>query len=387
MIQRLAILGSTGSIGTATLDVVARHPDRFVVTALAAGRNIERLSEQVAQWRPRYVAVADAAAAEALRAQGLPPGVELGVGDAAVVALAELADVDTVVAAIVGAAGVRSTYAAVCAGKRVALANKESLVVAGALLMEAARVHGATILPVDSEHSAVFQSLQGHDRAGVRRIILTASGGPFRDLPAEAFAHVTVEQALQHPNWSMGAKITIDSATLMNKGLELIEARWLFDCEPSQLDVVIHRESLIHALVEYCDGAVVAQLAMPDMRAPIAYALAYPERITSGIATLDLVRAGTLSFTAPDEARFPCLALARAANRRGGCAPAVLNAANEVAVSAFLARRLAFTAIAPVVEATLTHCADQRGASLDDYLAADTAARAVATTCVTENHS
>ncbi|MBI4238476.1 MAG: 1-deoxy-D-xylulose-5-phosphate reductoisomerase [Deltaproteobacteria bacterium] len=387
MPQRLAILGATGSIGTSTLDVVAQHPERFEVTALAAGRNVAQLAPLVARWRPRYVAVADHAAAADLQALGLPPGVELGVGDAAVVALAELADVDTVVAAIVGAAGVRSTYAAVRAGKRVALANKESLVVAGALLMQAARAQGATILPVDSEHSAVFQSLHGHRPADVRRIILTASGGPFRDWPAEAMANVTVEQALRHPNWSMGAKITIDSATMMNKGLELIEARWLFDCEPDRLDVVIHRESIIHALVEYCDGAVVAQLAMPDMRAPIAYALAYPERISSGIAPLDLVQCKTLSFTAPDEKQFPCLAVAKAANRRGGAAAAVLNAANEVAVSAFLAKRIPFSAIADVVDATCTRYTDPRGETIDAALATDTEARRVATAILRERHS
>ncbi len=375
--KRLAILGSTGSIGMSTLDVIDRHPERFSVVALAAGRNSARLAEQIAKYRPRYVAVADAATAEKLR-HHVRGGVEIGIGEAAITALASLAEVDTVVAAIVGAAGVRSTMAAVSAGKRVALANKESMVVTGPLMQAAAKRSGADILPVDSEHSAVFQSLVGHRFDDVRRVTLTASGGPFRDWTAEALRNVTVEQALHHPNWNMGAKITIDSATLMNKGLELIEARWLFDLRPSQLDVVVHRESIVHALVEYCDGAVVAQLAVPDMRAPIAYALAYPERITSGIPTLNLATAGQLTFTLPDENTFPCLRIARAANAQGGSAPAILNAANEVAVAAFLERQITFVQIPQLIEQVLSQMPSCSQYTLDEILQIDAEARIMA---------
>lgn len=376
--RALAILGSTGSIGRSTLDVVDQHPDRFRVVALAAGRNHERLAEQIRKYRPRYVAVADPVAATALRARGDLRGVEIGVGDADIAALAALPDVDTVVAAIVGAAGVRSTLAAVQAGKRVALANKESMVVAGALMQSEARRSFATILPVDSEHCAVFQSLVGHRSVDIRRVTLTASGGPFRDWTAAALRDVTVEQALQHPNWSMGAKITIDSATMMNKGLELIEARWLFDLQPAQLDVVVHRESIIHALVEYCDGTVMAQLAMPDMRAPIAYALAYPERITSGIPRLELAALGRLSFESPDAERFPCLRLARAANVHGGSAPAILNAANEVAVAAFLERKIAFVEIPTLIERVMEKIPSRAWNTVEEILSIDRETRIVA---------
>lgn len=376
--RALAILGSTGSIGRSTLDVVDQHPDRFRVVALAAGRNSDRLAEQIRKYRPRYVAVADAAAATALRVRDDLHGIEIGVGDADISALAALPDVDTVVAAIVGAAGVRSTLAAVQAGKRVALANKESMVVAGALMQSEARRCCAEILPVDSEHCAVFQSLVGHRSVDIRRVTLTASGGPFRDWTAPALRDVTVEQALQHPNWSMGAKITIDSATMMNKGLELIEARWLFDLQPAQLDVVVHRESIIHALVEYCDGTVMAQLAVPDMRAPIAYALAYPERITSGIPRLELVALGRLSFASPDEARFPCLRLARAANAQGGSAPAILNAANEVAVAAFLECKIAFVEIPRLIEHVMEKIPSRAWSTVEEILSIDSETRIMA---------
>lgn len=376
--RTLAILGSTGSIGCSTLEVVDQHPERFQVVALAAGRNGERLAEQVRKYRPRYVAVADADTARCLRAQHDFQGIEIGAGPADIAALTRLPEVDTVVAAIVGAAGVGSTMAAVEAGKRVALANKESMVVAGELMQAAARRSGAQLLPVDSEHCAVFQSLVGHRRADVQRVTLTASGGPFRDWPIERLREVTVEQALHHPNWSMGAKITVDSATLMNKGLELIEARWLFELQPAQLEVVVHRESIVHALVEYCDGTMMAQLAHPDMRAPIAYALAYPERITSGIPRLELPQLGKLSFASPDTTRFPCLALAQAANAAGGSAPAILNAVNEVAVAAFLQRGLAFVEIPRLIERVLDAMPVRISTTLDEILAIDREARTMA---------
>lgn len=351
-VQRLAILGSTGSIGESTLDLVRRHPDRFIVDALVAGRQVGKLADQIREFRPKYVAVADARGAQHLREE-LGTLCEIDHGATAAIAVAQLASVDTVVAAIVGAAGLPPTYAAVRAGKRVCLANKESMVAAGPLMRAAVAESGAQLLPVDSEHCGVFMALMGHRMQDVTQVILTASGGPFRDRPSADFAQITVDDALKHPNWSMGAKITIDSATLMNKGLELIEARWLFDLAPEQLGVVVHRESIIHALVEYCDGTMVAQLASPDMRAPIAYALTWPERIDTGIARLSLAQCKQLTFAEPDRERFPCLRLAEAANVAAGTAPAILNAANEVAVEAFLNRRLHFTDIPRVIERVL----------------------------------
>ncbi len=383
MPHSLAILGSTGSIGTATLEIVRQHPERFRVVALAAGRNAAVLAEQVREFAPSYVAVADKSAAELLRAQCRGQHIEIGVGPEAIAALATLSEIDTVVAAIVGAAGLRSTLAAAAAGKRIALANKESMVVAGALVRALAEKSGAEILPVDSEHGAVFQALQGQRRGDVHCVTLTASGGPFRDLPSDQFDAITVESALQHPNWNMGAKITIDSATLMNKGLELIEARWLFDLAPSQLGVLVHRESIVHALVEYLDGSVLAQLAMPDMRLPIAYALAFPERITTGIPRLNLAQLKNLTFSAPDENLFPCLRLAREANAAGGNATTILNAANEVAVEAFLAKRIPFMGIPAVVDAVLQAKSSSASTlSLEDILVCDATARARAGECV-----
>jgi 1-deoxy-D-xylulose-5-phosphate reductoisomerase len=387
--KRLAILGSTGSIGTSTLDVVARHPGRFEITALAAGKNDAALLEQCRVHRPRYAVLANADAAERLRAAVAREGLatEVRSGAAALEEIAALAEVDAVMAAIVGAAGLPSTLAAARAGKHVLLANKEALVMSGALFMQAVAEGGATLLPIDSEHSAVFQSLPRgflcggageFARAGVRRILLTASGGPFRTTPVERLARVTPEQACAHPNWVMGRKISVDSATMMNKGLEVIEAHWLFDAPLESIEVVVHPQSVIHSMVEYHDGSVVAQLGAPDMRTPIACALAWPERIESGVAPLDFTTLGGLEFERLDALRFACVALAREAIRQGGTAPAALNAANEVAVEAFLDRRLAFTGIAQVIEAVLGEIAVEPLTSLDQVYAVDIEARAFA---------
>jgi 1-deoxy-D-xylulose-5-phosphate reductoisomerase len=368
-VKRVAILGSTGSIGVQALDVIARFPGRFQVTALAAGRNAARLAEQVRRFRPRLVAAADEAAAGELRAL-LPAGVEILAGDAGAVAVATAPDVDFVLAAISGAAGLRSTAAAIEAGKTIGLANKESLVLAGELLVRRAAERGAAILPVDSEHSAIHQSLVGHRLGEVRRLILTASGGPLRTVPAEELRDVTPARALKHPNWSMGDKITIDSATLMNKGLEVIEARWLFGVEPSRIDIVVHPESVVHSMVEYIDGSMVAQLGVSDMRGPISYALGHPARLPLDLAPLDLGRLGKLTFEPPDAARFPAFTLAYRALEMGGTAPAVLSGADEGAVAAFLAGRCRFTAIADVCAAALEAHAPEPLRSVEHALAA-----------------
>jgi 1-deoxy-D-xylulose-5-phosphate reductoisomerase len=344
--KRVAVLGSTGSIGVQALDVVARFPGRFEVVALAASRNVERILEQVHRFRPRRVAMSDPAAARALRERLGATGPEVLDGDDGVAALAVDDGVDFVLAAIAGGAGLRSTAAAVEAGKAVGLANKESMVLAGELLLARARATGARILPVDSEHSAIFQALAGHDRGHVRRLLLTASGGPLRTVPVEELASVTPARALKHPNWSMGDKITIDSATLMNKGLEVIEARWLFDVPPNRIDIVVHPESIVHSMVEYIDGSVVAQLGVSDMRGPISYAMAWPERLALDLPPLDLSRLGRLTFEAPDPSRFPAFTLAYRALERGGSAPAALSGADEAAVAAFLAGTIPFPRIA-----------------------------------------
>ena len=344
-VKRVAILGSTGSIGVQALDVVARFPGRFQVVGLAAGWNASRLLEQIRAFRPRFVSVADEAAARALRAEA-PAGVEVLSGDAGAVAIASHADVDFVLAAISGGAGLLSTAAAIDAGKPIGLANKESLVLAGEVLTARAAAKSVPILPVDSEHSAIYQSLCGHNRSEVRRLLLTASGGPLRTVPSEELAAVRPERALKHPNWSMGAKITIDSATLMNKGLEVIEARWLFGVPPSRIDIIVHPESIVHSMVEYIDGSMVAQLGISDMRGPISYAMAHPERLPLDLAPLDLTRLGKLTFEKPDPARFPAFTLAYRALELGGTAPAVLSGADEGAVAAFLAGRCRFTDIA-----------------------------------------
>ena len=367
--KRVAILGSTGSIGVQALDVVARFPTRFEVVSLAAGKNAVRLAEQAVRFRPRMVAVQDEEAARALRGM-VPKGVEVLAGDAGAVAAASHPDVDFVLAAISGAAGLRSTAAAIEAGKTIGLANKESLVLAGELLVRRAEERGATILPVDSEHSAIHQSLIGHNRDEVRRLILTASGGPLRTVPAAELRDVTPARALKHPNWSMGDKITIDSATLMNKGLEVIEARWLFHVEPRRIDIVVHPESIVHSMVEYIDGSMVAQLGISDMRGPISYALGHPGRLPLDLAPLDLARLGKLSFEPPDAERFPAFTLAYRALEIGGTAPAVLSGADEAAVAAFLAGRCRFTDIADLCAAALEAHASETLRSVEQALAA-----------------
>src|SRR5829696_3939373 len=383
----VAVLGSTGSIGASTLDVLSQHADRFRVVALAANRNAAKLAQQVVQWRPDYAALADPNSARELTERLAKANVMTRVltGPDALCEVAALSEAQYVVAAIVGAAGLESTLGAARAGKRLLLANKESLVMAGPLLLAAVRSSGATLIPVDSEHSTIFQCLPGTTPAGeappdVRRVLLTASGGPFLDWPLEALANATPEQACAHPNWVMGRKISVDSATLMNKGLELIEACLLFGLNPEQVEIVVHRQSIVHSLVEYVDGSVLAQLGAPDMRTPIAHALAWPQRITSGVEFLDLIRIARLEFCAPDNERFRALALAQAAARGGGLQPAILNAANEVAVQAFLARRLNFLEIPAVIEAVLKAMNGGQILNLDDVLAADAEARQRAAT-------
>ena len=385
--KRLALLGSTGSIGEQTLSVAEAFPERFRVTALAAGRRVEKLAAQVRRLRPELVAVADAEAAGALRAALGAEAPKIEWGEAGLEAVATH-DADLVVSALVGAVGLRPTLAAIRAGRDVALANKEVLVTAGALVLREVRAHGVRLLPVDSEHSAIFQVLAGQRRADLRRIVLTASGGPFRTWTAERIAAATIEQALAHPNWNMGPKITIDSATLMNKGLEVIEARWLFDVPAERIDVVVHPQSVVHSLVEMEDGSWLAQLGVPDMRGPIAVALAWPERLPlldaggplADLAQLDLAATGRLDFEAPDPVRFPCLGLAYAALAADEAAPAALNAANEVAVAAFLDGRITFPEIAATNAAVLeAHRARAGGAvlrDLGDVVEADAWARA-----------
>jgi 1-deoxy-D-xylulose-5-phosphate reductoisomerase len=381
-VKGVAILGSTGSVGEHTLDVIARHPDRFRVVALGANRNVEKLADQCLRFSVPYAALADPAAAARLegelRARKAPTQVIGGVD--ALVEIAGLPDVDSVMAAIVGAAGLRSTLAAARAGKRLLLANKESLVMAGPLLMQTVRNSGATLLPIDSEHNAVFQCLPPNTRCGeappgVKRILLTASGGPFLDADRARLDRVPPDEACAHPNWVMGRKISVDSATLMNKGLEFIEACLLFSVRPDQVEVVIHRESIVHSLVEYVDGSMLAQLGAPDMRTPIAHALAWPERVTSGVQSLDLVKVGHLRFEAPDLRRFPALALAQDAALAGGLRPASLNAANEVAVSAFLEGGLNFARIPAVIESVMATTSGGEIRDLNDVLAADAEAR------------
>ena len=387
--MNLTILGSTGSIGVSTLDVVARHPGRYRIVALTAQRRDDVLFEQCVQFKPRYAVLLDEAAAQRLQQRMVTAGLDVEVlcGVAALERVASLPEVDAVMAAIVGAAGLLPTLAAARAGKKILLANKEVLVMAGRIFMDAVRLHGATLLPIDSEHNAIFQALPhdffGHHAgdfaaSGVSKILLTASGGPFRNTPLSELQNVTPEQACAHPNWVMGRKISVDSATMMNKGLEVIEAHWLFNAPPDAIQVVIHPQSVIHSLVQYVDGSVLAQLGNPDMRTPIAYALAYPERIEAGVAALDLLKVATLNFEAPDVVRFPCLALAYQALRAGGTAPAVLNAANEIAVEAFLDRRIAFLEIPRLIEEVLAALPVSAIATLEDVLVADAAARAAA---------
>jgi 1-deoxy-D-xylulose-5-phosphate reductoisomerase len=376
--KSFSVLGSTGSIGVSTLDVVRQHPERFRVVGLAAGNNVSLLSEQIAEFRPRVVSVRDSATADSLRLLlgEFKPEILYGIEGACSVATADEAEL--VISAIVGAAGLVPTVAAIKAKKHIGLANKETMVVAGRLVSDLARENGIEILPVDSEHSAIYQSLAGHRHEDVLRVILTASGGPFLNTPAEEILKVTPAQALKHPKWNMGAKITIDSATLMNKGLEVIEAHWLFDMPAEKIGVVVHPQSIIHSMVEYIDGCVMAQLGMPDMRAPIAYAMAWPERCPSGIERLDLTRTGNLTFQEPDPIRFPCLRLAYEALKAAQTYPAVLNAANEIAVAAFLDGRIGFTGIPELVEKTMQAHAAWTPVELDEYLQADQWARQTA---------
>ncbi|MCX8049237.1 MAG: 1-deoxy-D-xylulose-5-phosphate reductoisomerase [Methylohalobius sp.] len=381
----LCILGATGSIGANTLDVVARHPDKFRVVALTGNCRTQTLLQQCLAHRPDYAVLVEPKAAQELSRQLKAAGLatEVLVGPQALAEVAVLPEVDCVMAAIVGAAGLLPTLAAARAGKRILLANKEALVISGPIFMDSLRASNAELLPIDSEHNAIFQCLPANFRAGtkassVRRILLTASGGPFLTTPLERLTEVTPEQAVAHPRWEMGKKISVDSATMMNKGLEVIEASLLFSLPPEQIQVVIHPQSVIHSLVDYVDGSVLAQLGNPDMRIPIAYGLAWPERIESGASALDLFEVACLDFQPPDFERFPCLKLAFEAARLGGTAPVVLNAANEVAVAAFLERRIPFTAIAELIERTLNAFPVSQVTDLDSVLAADSEARRLA---------
>jgi 1-deoxy-D-xylulose-5-phosphate reductoisomerase len=384
-IRHLTILGSTGSIGESTLDVVMRHHDRFHVVALTANSNFEKMLVQCRHFQPRYAVMLDEESAERLDVEIRKEGLETSVlsGIESLEKVASLSEVDTVMAAIVGAAGIRPTFAAACAGKQVLLANKETLVMAGRIFMDVVKQHQASLLPIDSEHNAIHQSLPHNfngnlAEVGVRRILLTASGGPFRHSSLSVLEQVTPEQACAHPNWDMGRKISVDSATMMNKGLEVIEAHWLFDAAPEKIQVVIHPQSVIHSMVEYVDGSVLAQLGNPDMRTPIAHALGYPERIDSGVTSLDIFKIAHLDFEAPDVERFPCLDLAYQALAIGGNMPAILNAANEIAVASFLDGQMPFTAIPSMIEQVMQTISHKEISSLEDVLEADNLARETA---------
>lgn len=387
--QQITVLGSTGSIGGSTLDVIRRHPERYRVFALCAQRQVDKLFAQCQEFAPRFAVLSEAEGAAELAARCRAAGLttEILHGAAAQIDVAAAPEVDAVMAAIVGAAGLEPTLAAARSGKRVLLANKEVLVMAGELFMHAVRQHGATLLPVDSEHNAIFQALPndfpaGLAACGVERILLTASGGPFRETPLAALASVTPDQACAHPNWVMGRKISVDSATMMNKGLEVIEAHWLFAAPPAMIQVVVHPQSVIHSAVQYADGSVLAQLGKPDMRTPIAYALAWPERIAAGVEPLDLFKIARLDFYPPDFSRFRCLQLAYDVLRTGGTAPAILNAANEIAVAAFLENRLDFLDIARINESVLERLPAGPEGSLDDVRSADAEARRVASALI-----
>ncbi|BBO79292.1 1-deoxy-D-xylulose 5-phosphate reductoisomerase [Desulfosarcina widdelii] len=377
--KTLSILGATGSIGVNALNIVRRFPDLFRVCALTAKSNVEALARQIVQFRPRLAAVIDDDHAGQLKAL-LPDDLEVEIvtGEAGYIAAATCPETDLVLGAMVGAAGLMPTLAAIDAGKDIALANKETLVMAGAIVMERVARRGVKLMPVDSEHSAIFQSMAGRGDNAVREILLTASGGPFLSRPKGDFEGITPEDALRHPNWSMGSKITIDSATLMNKGLEVIEARWLFDIDFARIKVVVHPQSIIHSMVTYADGAVIAQMGIPDMRGAIAYGLSHPRRLPLDVPVPDFPGIGTFTFEEPDLDRFPCLALAYAAGKQGGAGPAVLNAANEVAVAAFLENRLPFNGICPIIDRTLSRHTQDGSAGLDEILAADGWARKTA---------
>jgi 1-deoxy-D-xylulose-5-phosphate reductoisomerase len=377
-VKRLTVLGVTGSIGRRTLELVEQYPDRFRVEGMAArGSRPKLVAELCRRHRPRALALTDRAAVDTVARLLPPPRPEILSGPAGLVALAAQVESDIVLSAIVGGAGLLPTMAAIQAGKTVALANKETLVMAGSLMTAAAREHKVPLLPVDSEHSAVFQCLEGHNRSEVHRVLLTASGGPFRSMPRAELQRVSVAQALKHPTWKMGAKITVDSATLMNKGLEVIEARWLFDLAPEQVQVVVHPQSIVHSMVEYIDGSVIAQLGVADMGIPILYALTYPQRLPAPAERLDLTKVGGLHFEEPDLERFPCLVLARQALLAGGCAPAILNAANEVAVAAFLEGRIGFTRIPELIAAALDRVPGRALESIDACVEIDAETRAL----------
>ena len=376
--KRIVILGSTGSIGASTLDVVSKFPDRFEVVGLAAGSNDEILEDQIRTFHPKVVALSCADAAKRLRARLQTSQIEVLEGETGLCDVARFPDCDLVISAIVGGAGLQPTLSAIQAGRQVALANKEPMVMAGQLMQQEAQKQGVTIFPIDSEHSAIFQSMEGHRKVDIRRVVLTASGGPFWEWPSSDLEHVTQEQALRHPNWKMGAKITIDSATLMNKGLEVIEAKWLFDLPTSQLDVVIHRESIIHSLVEYCDGSVISQLGHPDMRTPISYAMNYPKRIPLDPPLLDLGKIGQLNFAPPDFVKFPCAKLAFDALTAGGGLPATLNAANEITNAAFLEDKIKFLQIAEINEQVMNSTSFVKKPSLEDYVSCNLEARKLA---------
>ncbi|MFT6309700.1 MAG: 1-deoxy-D-xylulose-5-phosphate reductoisomerase [Porticoccus sp.] len=392
-IEQITVLGATGSVGLNTLDVIARHPDKYGVFALTANSKVDQLAELCVVYKPQYAVLGSANAAQQLKDKlnSLNVDTEVLCGDDGLCQVASHPQVDSVMAAIVGAAGLNPTLAAAEAGKKVLLANKEALVMAGDLFMQAIAASGATLLPIDSEHNAIFQCLpqtatKSLAENGVERILLTASGGPFRQFTAEQMRGVSPEQACAHPNWSMGRKISVDSATLMNKGLELIEACWLFDTDQSGIDVVVHPQSIIHSMVQYVDGSVIAQMGNPDMRTPIAYGLAWPERIDAGVKPLDFIQLGSLDFEAPDEQRFPCLVLAREAWQQGGTASAVLNAANEVAVAAFLNKKIGFTDITSIIEQVLAKQSTVKATTIEVVQAADAEARLIANQIVAEIH-
>ncbi len=388
MKQLLTVLGSTGSIGVSTLDVIARHPQRYQVYALTANRQVDVMLSQCLACQPQFAVMRDANAAEQLHRKLADAGSETQVlsGEEGLIQVSSATPVDAVMAAIVGAAGLAPTLAAVQAGKKVLLANKESLVMAGGLFMQAVIDHGATLLPIDSEHNAIFQCLpqdyRSIESAGIRRILLTGSGGPFRQTPISELAGVTPDQACAHPNWSMGRKISVDSATMMNKGLEFVEACWLFDATPDQIEIVVHPQSVIHSMVEYEDGSVLAQMGNPDMRTPIAHAMAWPERINSGVASLDFMAVSRLDFEAPSFERFPGLRLSIESARAGGVMPAILNAANEVAVEAFLAERIGFTDIPRIIENVLGRSQNVEPVNLSVVKEVDLNARQMARECL-----
>lgn len=380
--RTIALLGSTGSIGVSTLDLVRRFPERFKVCGLVAGKNLKRLASQIREFAPRCVAIKNEEDVPRLRKLLSHNRVEVLYGEGGAAAVSTGQEVDVVVAAIVGGAGLLPTLAAVRAGKEVALANKEALVMAGEIFVSAAKQKGVRLLPVDSEHSAIFQCLQGNRRDEVDKLILTASGGPFLRTPLKLLNRVTVAQALKHPNWKMGRKITIDSATMMNKGLEVVEARWEFDMDPGRIDVVIHPQSVVHSMVRYQDGSIIAQLGIPDMRIPIAYALTYPHRLKGGWKPLELTQQGELSFLPVDSKRFPALRLAYAALKEGGTMPVALNASNEVAVAAFLERRIGFRDIHRIIDKTMQGHAPQRPKEIDAILEVDRWAREKASSLI-----